>query len=76
MPRYLISFDDGSMDHIPQQDMPAVGEAAHGGVGTAPAIRFTVPLFKPDERVCRIRLSHEDSSAELSQANEASCART
>ncbi len=28
MPRYLISFDDGSMDHIPDEDFPAVGEAA------------------------------------------------
>ncbi|MBC5767961.1 YciI family protein [Ramlibacter albus] len=28
MPRYLISFDDGSMDHISQADLPAVGEAA------------------------------------------------
>ncbi|MFC5743756.1 YciI family protein [Dyella tabacisoli] len=27
--RYLISFDDGSMDHIPEEDMPLVGEAAH-----------------------------------------------
>lgn len=27
--RYLISFDDGSMDHIPEEDLPAVGEAAH-----------------------------------------------
>lgn len=27
--RYLISFDDGSMDLIPQEDMPSVGEAAH-----------------------------------------------
>jgi hypothetical protein len=27
--RYLISFDDGSMDHIPEEDMPSVGEAAH-----------------------------------------------
>jgi hypothetical protein len=25
MPRYLISFDDGSMDHIPEEDWPAVG---------------------------------------------------
>lgn len=24
MPRYLISFDDGSMDHIPLDDLPAV----------------------------------------------------
>jgi hypothetical protein len=29
MPRYLISFDDGSMDHIPDEDWPAVGESAH-----------------------------------------------
>lgn len=28
MPRYLISFDDGSMDHIPEEDQPSVGEAA------------------------------------------------
>ncbi len=37
MPRYLISFDDGAMDHIPQQDMPAVGEAAHAVVREAKA---------------------------------------
>ncbi len=29
MPRYLISFDDGSMDHIPLEELGAVGEAAH-----------------------------------------------
>jgi hypothetical protein len=29
MTRYLISFDDGSMDHIADDDFPAVGEAAH-----------------------------------------------
>ena len=28
MPRYLISFDDGSMDHISDEDLPAVGEAS------------------------------------------------
>ena len=33
MPRYLISFDDGSMDHIPEADQPAVGESAHVGSG-------------------------------------------
>ena len=32
MPRYLISFDDGSMDHIPEEDWPAVGEASHAVV--------------------------------------------
>ena len=30
--RYLISFDDGSMDHIPEEDWPAVGEASHAAV--------------------------------------------
>jgi hypothetical protein len=29
MTRYLISFDDGAMDHIPAEDLPAVSEAAH-----------------------------------------------
>lgn len=37
MPRYLISFDDGSMDHIPQEDWPAVGEASHAVVRQAKA---------------------------------------
>lgn len=37
MPRYLISFDDGSMDHIPDEDWPAVGEAAHAVVRDAKA---------------------------------------
>ena len=35
MPRYLISFDDGSMDHIPEEDLPAVGDAARGLVRDA-----------------------------------------
>ncbi len=29
MPRYLISFDAHAMDHIPDEDMPAVAKAAH-----------------------------------------------
>ncbi len=37
MPRFLISFDDGSMDHISEQDLPAVGEAAHAVVRQAKA---------------------------------------
>ena len=35
MTRYLISFDDGAMDHIPDEDMPAVGEAAHAVIREA-----------------------------------------
>ena len=34
MPRYLISFDDGAMS-IPEEDMAAVGEAAHAVVRQA-----------------------------------------
>jgi hypothetical protein len=37
MPRYLISFDDGSMDHIPEQELPAVGESARVVVRDAKA---------------------------------------
>lgn len=35
MPRYLISFDDGAMAHIPDEDMPDVAKAAHGVVQEA-----------------------------------------
>jgi len=35
MTRYLISFDDGAMAHIPADDWPAVGEAAHAVVREA-----------------------------------------
>ena len=35
MPRYLISFDAHAMDHIPAEDMPAVGKAAHEVVDEA-----------------------------------------
>jgi len=37
MPRYLISFDDGSMSHISEEDLPAVGEAARAVVRQAKA---------------------------------------
>ena len=29
MTRYLISFDAHAMDHIPEEDVPAVAKAAH-----------------------------------------------
>jgi hypothetical protein len=35
MPRYLISFDHGAMDHIRDEEGPAVGEAAHAVVQQA-----------------------------------------
>jgi hypothetical protein len=33
--RYLISFDDGAMAHIPDGDWPAVADAAHAVVRQA-----------------------------------------
>jgi hypothetical protein len=35
MTQYLISFDFHAMDHIPDEDMPAVGKAAHAVVQEA-----------------------------------------
>jgi hypothetical protein len=35
MPRYLIMFDAHAMDHIPDEEMPAVAEAAHAVVEEA-----------------------------------------
>ncbi|MEU4483043.1 YciI family protein [Micromonospora sp. NPDC023966] len=35
MTRYLISFDAGAMDHIPDQEIPDVGKAAHAVVQEA-----------------------------------------
>jgi len=35
MARYLISFDDGAMDFIPEEEMPAVGKAAHAVIKDA-----------------------------------------
>lgn len=37
MSRYLISFDDGAMDHISDQELPLVGEAARVVVRDAKA---------------------------------------
>ncbi len=37
MQRYLISFDDGAMDHISEADLPMVGEAARRVVRAARA---------------------------------------
>ena len=34
MPRYLISFDDGAMD-FPEEELPAVADAAHAVVAQA-----------------------------------------
>ena len=35
MARYLISFDDGAMDVIPEEEMPAVAEAARAVIRDA-----------------------------------------
>ena len=35
MTRYLISFDDGAMNFITEEELPAVAEAAHAAVREA-----------------------------------------
>jgi hypothetical protein len=35
MTQYLISFNDGAMDHIPGEEMPNVGKASHAVVQQA-----------------------------------------
>ena len=35
MTRYLISFNDGAMDHIPEGDWPEVGKASHAVIQEA-----------------------------------------
>lgn len=35
MPRFLISFDDGAMDHISEMELSAVADAAHAVVRQA-----------------------------------------
>jgi hypothetical protein len=35
MARYLISFDDGAMDFIPEEEMADVGDAAHAVIRDA-----------------------------------------
>ena len=35
MTQYLISFNDGAMDHIPAEDLPDVGKASHAVVQEA-----------------------------------------
>ena len=35
MTRYLISFDDGAMDFIPEEEMPDVADAAHAVIRDA-----------------------------------------
>jgi len=37
MPRYLVSFDDGSMDHIRDEEWLSVGKASHDVVREAKA---------------------------------------
>ena len=64
MARYLISFDDGAMDFIPEEEMPAVGKAAHAVIkdaqdagvwvfagGVFPHDEVSVKLVAPDGTV-------------------------
>ena len=50
MTRYLISFDAGAMDHIPEEDMPDVAKASHAVVQEA--LNAGVPWPRLTTRVC------------------------
>jgi hypothetical protein len=52
MTRYLISFDAHAMDHIPDEDMPAVAEASHEVVQEAMDVGVWVSAadWKPRRR--------------------------
>jgi hypothetical protein len=57
MARYLISFDDGAMDFIPEEEMPDVGEAAHAVVDEAMEAGvwvFTGGVYPHDEVSVRV----------------------
>ena len=59
MPRFLISFDDGSMDHIPEGDWPAVGEASHAVVRAAKAAGVWIFGCGLDEALELLRVAFE-----------------
>jgi hypothetical protein len=57
MARYLISFDDGAMDFIPEEEMPAVADAAHAVVDEAKDAGvwvFTGGVYPHDEVSVRV----------------------
>ena len=57
MARYLISFDDGAMDFIPEEEMPAVADAAHAVVDAAKDAGvwvFTGGVYPHDEVTVRV----------------------
>lgn len=68
MARYLISFDDGSMNHIPEADWPAVGEASHAVVREAKAAG--VWIFGGGVRRQRARIVATDGTTSLGPAPE------
>ena len=68
MARYLISFDDGSMNHIPEADWPAVGEASHAVVREAKAAG--VWIFGGGVRRQQATIVATDGTASLGPAPE------
>ena len=43
MTKYLISLGAHAMDHIPEDDMPAVAKAAHAAASRPRRARYAVP---------------------------------
>jgi hypothetical protein len=63
--RYLISFDDGAMDHIPAEEGPEVGKAAHAVIQEA--MDAGVFVFAGG---CRKELSVVDTDGAVTDSSE------
>jgi hypothetical protein len=68
MTRYLISFDHGAMDHIPDEDGRAVGEAAHAVIQEARDAGVFVFAGGCSEEVSVIATDGTVSDAPVNQA--------
>lgn len=72
MPRYLISFDDGAMNHISDEDLQLVGEASRAVVRDAKAAG--VWIFGGGIRRQRSTVVATDGTAAAGPAPEAKAA--
>lgn len=69
MPRYLISFPPGAMEHIAEEDIPEVGEAAHAVVQEAMDAGILVFAGGLDEAVEPVSVAGDGSTAPASAAH-------
>ena len=65
MTRYLISFPSRAMDDIPEEEMPAVGEAVRGRLplcARGPRVRVRPARLSEHARPCQARLARAGST--------------